>query len=135
MGSLKDSRFIRARFSPVTPHSQDLEKDTIRSLPDLIDFNAEANPDHTFCIQAEARPPSDSGTQFGTRRISFKDLKNAVGACSEWLVENVGQSRATDSRPVALYIESDVGLFIYIAALLASGIPVWLPRCSVFSLC
>ncbi|KAH7036703.1 hypothetical protein B0J12DRAFT_581494 [Macrophomina phaseolina] len=134
MGGLEQPAFRRARFDPL---GQELARptghDSIRSLPDLINFNAAANPDHTFCLQAEVKAAGDASTySYSAIRLSFKDLKQAVDACSCWLEESFakpeqGEFSADGTRlkppPVALYMESDVGLFIYLAALLASGTP------------
>lgn len=122
MGSYSGNHFIRPQFSPrPILNDEALEHDSINSLPQLIRHNAAYNPDRIFCIQG----------QEGLERqlpISFKELEDAVSACSMWVVDQLGpSSEAPESRmkrPVALYLESDVGLFIYIAALLASNIPV-----------
>lgn len=120
--------FRRAQFSPIDKEPMGpAAEDSIRSLPDLINFNAEVNPDHTFCIQAEASV-TEKG-HFNASHLSFLQLRDAVDGCSEWLIENVTMPVPSESdverpAPVALYMESDVGLFIYLAALLASGIPV-----------
>lgn len=129
MESTKQHSFHRARFDPL---GRNLARDdNIRSLPDLINFNAEVNPHHLFCVQASARSNVNSGNAedagYGATQISFRTLKQAVDACSSWLGNSLlppaGQERSRVA-PVALYLESDVGLFIYIAALLSLGVPV-----------
>jgi acyl-CoA synthetase (AMP-forming)/AMP-acid ligase II len=101
---------------------------TIRSLPDLIRFNAIHNPHHVFCIQSNADLESTS--------ITFLELAHAVERCCDWILTNVhGTSPAEQSadgsleksRPIALFMESDVCLFIYLAALLTLNIPVRYP--------
>ncbi|KAF2818865.1 putative NRPS-like enzyme [Ophiobolus disseminans] len=131
MGDSQQRAFQRAKFDPL---GKKLSKDdNIRSLPDLIDFNAQVNPGHIFCVQASAKTTSKpegglDGT-YGSDRINFKGLKHAVDACSYWLEQNVVTYEELDGTragpsPVALYLESDVSLFIYVAALLALGVPV-----------
>ena len=120
--SYAENRFIRPRFSPRSPPNDEaLESDSISSLPHLIRHNALYNPDRMFCIQGQESLENPLP-------ISFKVLENAVSACSSWVEEQLGLGRdGSEQRvkcPVALYMESDVGLFIYIAALLASNIPV-----------
>lgn len=122
MGSYCESRFIRPKFSPLPPANvESLAQDSINSLPELIRYNAIHNGDRTFCIQGEAAVED-------ARMISFKELEDAMSACSFWVEEQLGSSKKGHEpcakRPIALYLESDVGLFIYIAAMLASNIPV-----------
>lgn len=130
MGSLEHPSFRRARFSALGHELVgSTQHDNIRSLPDLISFNAEVNPDQLFCAQADAKPVLGSGTNgdggYGAVHINFKQLKQAVDACAAWLRKTFIQHEG-GGKPsaVALYLESDVGLFIYLAAFLASGIPV-----------
>jgi hypothetical protein len=132
--------FQRPRFNPLRKEPKDGSlHDNIRTIIDLIDFNAKVNPDHTFCLQAEPKVINGSTPGFvGPRnavRLSFRELKQAVDACSLWIegtlinsenVERSADATCRKQQPVALYLESDVGLFIYLAALLASGIPVGL---------
>lgn len=108
---------------------------SICSLPDLIHFNALHNPDHVFCLQTkESRDASASAFDFTT--ITFFDLAHAVENCCNWILCNVRDVHPAElgedgsirkSSPVALFTESDVGLFIYLAALLTLNIPVRLP--------
>lgn len=123
--------FLRPQFSP--RYQKELPQNgTIRSLPDLIEFNAIHNSSHLFCVQAEEDSheshPTDCASEWRLRSITFGALKGAVDACCVWLSKNIPQdSERTLSQkmaPVALYLESDVGLFIYVAALLKMNIPV-----------
>ena len=74
-----------------------------------------------ICIQGETIVEN-------SRRISYQELERAVSACSYWVESHLEldskEAGPYKPKPVALYLESDVGLFIYIAAMLASGIPV-----------
>jgi hypothetical protein len=122
MGSYPRNRFIRAKFSPLPLlDGETLEQNSINSLPELIYHNAIYNGEKVFCIQGHDDLEH-------SRPISFRELDDAISACSSWVEEKLGTSNgAPDSsvkQPVALYLESDVGLFIYIATMLASNIPV-----------
>ncbi|KAJ7584629.1 hypothetical protein C8J56DRAFT_1090464, partial [Mycena floridula] len=91
------------------------------SLPQLISFVAEHNPDHIFGWQSQSGdiPP---------RGITFAGLQNAVEHASAWLVHTgctTGRiSRERKIPPLAIFLHSDVAIFIYIAALLRIGTPV-----------
>ncbi|PLN86966.1 hypothetical protein BDW42DRAFT_189877 [Aspergillus taichungensis] len=91
------------------------------SLPDLIQFNADHNPDHLFAIQAAKRGPEP---MLNLDQVTFRALHHAVLACREWLATNY--SKEKQNRPVAILMESGLGLFIYLAALLSMEVPVLL---------
>ena len=129
--------FKRARFSSTTPkEAEQLDgQDAIASLPDLIRFNARENPEHIFCVQAETAGAS----RYDSRKITFSQLDGAVDSCATWIHQVVKSSSPRNSgekppRPVALYLESDIGLFIHVAALLAMDIPVRYHHSSNFTL-
>ena len=129
MGSYREHSFTRPDFSPLQPlNTEAAARDSINSLPDLIRYNAIQNGDQTFCIQGETIVEN-------SRRISYQELERAVSACSYWVESHLELGRKEPEsfkpKPIALYLESDVGLFIYIAAMLASGIPV---GCRIMSL-
>lgn len=114
--------FVRPNFSALKQDG----KEPIRSLLDLIRFNANVNPENAFCLQAETDP---SGGQWRVRDITFKDLYLALGNCCSWLSDRrvVGPDYPERKQsPVAVYLESDVSLFIYVNALTASNCPVCL---------
>ena len=95
----------------------------IRSLPDLIVFNARRNPDHVFGVQMHS-----SGSESTHPHMTFSSLHIAVERTSSWLV-HCGVTRCRSSRedevsPVAVLLGSDVSIFIYMAALLRLGTPV-----------
>ena len=130
------STFKRPHFSP-TPQKELEERNghhAIASLPDLIRYNAKENPDHIFCTQAEVgsgKTTDKTGTstsQYDSRQITFGQLGRAVDSCARWIHKTFEPSRLRSSankpRPIALYLESDIGLFIHLAALLAMDIPV-----------
>lgn len=130
------SAFRRANFKLL----DDIKDETaaIRCVADLVEFNAIHNPEHVFCIQSRQRL---SGKEFEFVCITYHELAGAVERCCEWILSNIPGAHAAvpaktgiarKSKPVALYLESDVGLFIHLVALLALNIPV---RVHVRSLC
>ncbi|CAG8883007.1 unnamed protein product [Penicillium egyptiacum] len=104
------------------------ESDYMRSLPEIIEFNSQANPDHLFCIQALKGAESI--------RISNRQLRYAIASCGKWLQDNVsalelpaaagGDQEVQKGAPVALLMDSDVGLFFHQMALIGLGVPVLL---------
>jgi hypothetical protein len=137
MPSLSQKSFKRPVFRPTTPepspHGQE-DEDTISSLPDLIRFNAKHNPDHLFCVQAGSEnasqaQPDGAVRHYSTRDITFKSLEGAVASCARWIISNVALLEPDNStvpcrKPIALFLESDIGLFLHLAALLTIDIPV-----------
>jgi hypothetical protein len=126
--------FQRAQFSLLSLPSQD--QTGIRCLPDLVHFNATHNPHHLFCVQAEQ---TWSGPD-AYLEVTFRDLALAVQKTCDWILGNVDgarraakdeSGRMVKSKPVALYMESDVGLFVHLVALLTLNIPVSSGRRSV----
>ncbi|KAI0055302.1 acetyl-CoA synthetase-like protein [Artomyces pyxidatus] len=94
----------------------------VNSLPELIQFNAHYNPDHVFGLQmrVDATPC----------KMTFAELHAAIERASAWLVGSgatTGRvSRDQKIAPVAILLGSDIGIFIYMAALLRIGAPVLL---------
>ncbi|KUI69010.1 putative polyketide synthase 29 [Cytospora mali] len=125
--------FQRPRIDLI--HRENDEPLSIDTLPDLIRFNAQYNPNHSFCKQAELHRASNTpdaleGQQlFRIRDISMQELNTALQACVGSLGRLIGYPQHTVNghmAPVALCMESNVGLFIYLAALLELEIPVLL---------
>ena len=121
--------YRRPSFS-LLPNNKDQGKDRINCLLDLVVFNAVNNPQHTFCLQSTEC--SDT-SQLDFAPITYFQFAHAVDGCCEWVLSNIpGAFKArvawdgsvSKSAPVALFMESDVGLFIYLVALLALNIPV-----------
>ncbi|KAJ0165996.1 L-2-aminoadipate reductase, partial [Colletotrichum tanaceti] len=92
----------------------------------LIDFNAAHNPSHPFCVQAKAAGPFDT--------VTHAEFKVAVSRCAAWLKENLPLTSAGDNKsdsaasnktmaPVALFMESGVGLVMHEFALMSIGVP------------
>ncbi|KAI0597593.1 hypothetical protein F4775DRAFT_559798 [Biscogniauxia sp. FL1348] len=103
----------------------------VKSLPELIRFNAEKNPNHLFCLQAELDRGVDSRSDIGSpgydvRNITMKQLQEAVDACVAWITQHLIKDDDDYTHPIALFMESNVGLFVYLAALLEAGLPVLL---------
>ena len=133
MGSLpiQPQPFQRAQFD-ILSDLQQLRSDTIRSITDLIHHNAVHNPEHLFCIQCKQSTNGDEG-RLGYVHINFRELKEAVDRCCHWILKTIPEAHSAKLRddgsvqkspPVALFMESDLNLFIYIAALLTLNIPV-----------
>lgn len=134
--------FKRPGFSATATGTQSVNHklfDEIDGLPDLVKYNARENPTHLFCLQAKSRhedhdaPSREPG--YSACRLTFAELERSVNACAHRLGEVLGieasGDQVQDERPVALYMESDLGLFLHLVALLGSDIPV----CCHISLC
>lgn len=107
----------------------------IQSLPELVEYNARHNADYPFCVQARTVKHGDFGSSggFQTITISHGQLRNSIRHCSWYLSETVKElelpARSNDGMirkgaPVALFVESDVGLLIYKLSLMSLGVPV-----------
>jgi hypothetical protein len=114
--------FIKAAVNFSSPERKE---GCLHSLPELVDFNAVHNADHPFCIQAKSTPP------FTT--LSHAQFKAAVDRCAQWITENIQltpltkENALTKMAPVALFMESDIGLVIHQFALMTLGVPVGYP--------
>ncbi|KAL7621049.1 hypothetical protein AAE478_008361 [Parahypoxylon ruwenzoriense] len=114
-------KFRRAQFNVVG----DISGDEVRSLPELIRFNAAHNGAHTFSYHLDHKDAS-------LVRSSFEDLSNAVDYCAAELLgllpeiqlAEVKEEKLVTSKPVAIFLESGLNLFVHIAALLSIGVPV-----------
>lgn len=118
------SSFSRGDITLQPPYSD------IRTLPELIEYNAIRNSDYPFCIQAKK---IGQGAPIAFLSISHLQLKRAILECSEWLQENIAElqlpspmhgGRYVKGPPVALFAESDAGLLIYKLSLIGLGVPV-----------
>ncbi|KAI1275969.1 hypothetical protein F5Y07DRAFT_399743 [Xylaria sp. FL0933] len=127
--------FRRPRFDPqAPPHAVApvCTDDNISSLPDLIRFNAENNPNHIFCLQTKnsTQNKTSPGHGYSATSITFGALQKAVTSCAHWITQNVllltAEDRKSANTPIALYFESDVGLFLHLAAVLTLNVPVLL---------
>ena len=107
--------------------------DGINTLPELIEFAAKHNPEHTFGLQARANGAGcwatwGSGNSSSFCKITFSQLQRVIERASAWLVNSgatTGRTRRIDKvSPVAIFLNSDVTIFMYMAALLRIGSPV-----------
>ena len=107
--------------------------DAIRTVPQLINWNAENNPDLLFCYQAVR--PTDGSTTNEPVRITFANLKDAVAQCANRLVSSIKELQLPTHNadelhrkrpPIALLVESDVSLLFHLFALMGLGVPVGL---------
>ncbi|RYP25007.1 hypothetical protein DL765_000235 [Monosporascus sp. GIB2] len=96
----------------------------IRTLPELVDFHGETNPQHLFCLQAER------DNRFVP--VSYDRLQHAIVRCQAWFEEQaIGlhpplggpDGHVKKCAPVAILMESHVGLAIYVLACMGKGIP------------
>lgn len=109
---------------------QPLDCAPIRTIPELIEFNARANPDALYCVQA-LRPKDEQTTK--ASQVTMCQLRNAVWQCSGdlrgWVVGLDDSSALIDAQgqvkpdPVALLLDSDIGLLIHLFSLLSLGVP------------
>ena len=99
----------------------------IRTISELVEYNALHNPDHVFCIQARRHQESIS--------VSCFQLKQAIVQCSDWLIAYVKELELPQEdedgvlrkgRPVALAMDSDIGLLVHLLSFLSLGVPVLL---------
>lgn len=130
MPGLSPAAFKRPRFTALPP--KDASDEDISSIPDLIRFNGLHNPDRIFCIQSESSKEVESFVSTNTYSgvsITYKQLDDAVFRCVEWLrnLPAIRDGMQKLDSPIALYLESDVGLFIHMMALQTLNIPVCSP--------
>ncbi|KAL8730210.1 MAG: hypothetical protein Q9166_004186 [cf. Caloplaca sp. 2 TL-2023] len=104
----------------------------ISCLADLIRHNAVFNPDHLFALQSLQ---DSGGALVHPTSVTFLRFGRAVEQCCEWILSNLSETQPAEidrhgflvkSKPVALFLESDLGLFIYLASLLTLQVPVLL---------
>ncbi|KAL2812958.1 hypothetical protein BJX63DRAFT_432247 [Aspergillus granulosus] len=103
----------------------------IRTLPEVVEFNARENPDHVFCLQAKKNPDTSIPTLIPVTNCQLRD---AISHCASLLrvhiklqLPIVSEDGTVKKRaPVALLMESDIGLWIHKMALMGMGVPVLL---------
>lgn len=104
---------------------------TLRTLPELVKFNVKNNPTHLFCLQVEKKKPNNVGSSFV--KVNYKKLEQAIFRCQRWVGTQIpgvgppaqgGLGTAAKPAPVALLMESDLGLAVYLLTLMGMGIPV-----------
>ncbi|KAI1261342.1 hypothetical protein F5Y18DRAFT_419522 [Xylariaceae sp. FL1019] len=125
--------FVRPVFSPRSAdfagHGNAKQSD-ISSLPQLIQYNSKSNPHRVFALQAslgDYRGRLDSDVAYNVSPITFRQLALMVRRCCSWIRKIVDLDANRDKQdPIAIYAESDVGLFVHLAALLTMDKPALL---------
>ncbi|KAG6856431.1 putative NRPS-like protein biosynthetic cluster [Tephrocybe sp. NHM501043] len=116
--ALAGSTFIRPHIN--LGYRQD-HPEGVASVPELVEFAASYNPDHIFGVQNRTGENSPCD-------ISFSQLRGAVEYASWWLISSgctTGRTRRDQEiPPVGILLGSDIGIFIYMTALLRIGTPV-----------
>ena len=116
-----------AAFIPPKVSLDPITGSGIRTLPALVDFHGEINSQHLFCFQVER------DNRFVP--VSYERLQHAIVRCQAWLREQaIGlhppivdtDGHVKQCAPVAILMESHVGLAIYVLACMCQGIPVML---------
>jgi len=107
------------------------DEHAVRSVPELIDFNAKFNGNYIFCIQVEKALHEDSPSLL---HVTHAELKNAICRCAQWICSSVQElvlpemtADGAPSRkgpPIALLLDSDVNLLVHTYALMSLGVPV-----------
>ncbi|KAI1432578.1 hypothetical protein GGR50DRAFT_673698 [Xylaria sp. CBS 124048] len=137
MNNYQDDDFVPARL--------DLKKPTdelsIRTAPELVDYNAVTNPDALFCLQAVKNETTMTTTtttphqSFDVVPMTMRRLRDAIIRCQDHLTESglilkcphhTADGKLIKSEPVALFMDSDLNLFIHLMALMGFGVPVLL---------
>lgn len=133
LGSLKDHHHRAFKGAEINLRTEVSASHAppIRTIPELIDYNARVNPEALFCYQAlkstDASGSPDAAPSVA--EVNMRQLRDAVWHCSQRLRQELGldddESRPTGkSAPVGLLMDSDLGLWIHLCALLALGVPV-----------
>ncbi|KAL9031277.1 MAG: hypothetical protein Q9196_000684 [Gyalolechia fulgens] len=122
-----DDIFIQGKVNLQAPHECD-----IHTVPQLIEHNALHNPRHLFCVQAQKQSPLPG---FNLQPISHLQLRLSIARCQAWLVRTITRLRTPvvksdgtvdKGRPIALLVESDVGLLVHLFSFMGLGVPVLL---------
>ncbi|GKZ23559.1 putative NRPS-like protein biosynthetic cluster [Aspergillus brasiliensis] len=117
-------------FVRPTVNLQPTAEESVRTLPELVDFHHANNPDHVFCLQAHC---DDGDDNHRFTEIRYSQLKPTINQCQKWLNATIPEistpthqadGTAAKCAPVALFMENDVGLAIYALSLMGMGVPV-----------
>ena len=97
----------------------------LRTLPELVAFNALHNANHIFCIQYYHNLDTTP------LQVTYSALHEASLRCCAWLEKQqlartpaLIRPEIVDNAPIAILMSSDVSWFIAFLALLRLGIPV-----------
>lgn len=117
------------RAATINLQSPDQDSNNIRTVPELIEYNAQYNPNHPFCLQAA----ENSAIDLSLLVVTHLQLKQAILRCSAWLVANIAElslpqksdgGKVVKGTPVALLMDSDIGLLLHLLSLMGLGVPV-----------
>ncbi|KAL8919503.1 MAG: hypothetical protein Q9172_004957 [Xanthocarpia lactea] len=117
-------------FLRPTINLEPTEGECLRTLPELVNFHSLHNPDHLFCLQAEENGNADG---YIFTEIRYGQLREAIVRCQGWLEDCLKETEPpirnedgtfTKSSPVALFMESNVGMTVYVLSLIGLGMPV-----------
>ncbi|KAJ5604420.1 hypothetical protein N7510_009574 [Penicillium lagena] len=118
--------FQRAKVNLLQPE----DSKSLKSIIELLLFNAQHNPDHVFCLQLPSKQNNAIGNAIS---ITHQQFYHAVNYCAQRLQEEIGiissptineDRTVTKCSPVVLFLESNVGLLVHLLALLSLGVPV-----------
>ncbi|KAI0541768.1 hypothetical protein GGR58DRAFT_456119, partial [Xylaria digitata] len=128
--STSHNRMVQVQTKFRRPHLR-LDKPnndvSIRSVPELVDFNAVNNPDALFCVQAIKG--------LADRAVTMSQLRDAVIRCKDALQQDslnvrspirTEEGKILKNTPVAVFMDSDLGLLVHLLALMGLGVPVLL---------
>ncbi|KAL8652659.1 MAG: hypothetical protein Q9210_002553 [Variospora velana] len=118
------------QFVQPTINLEPTAEEHLRTLPEIVNFHSLHNSDHLFCLQAEEKRHTD-GYLFTEFR--YRQLQQAIVRCQQWLQNTLAETRPpvrngdgtfAKSSPVALFMESNVGMTVHVLSLIGLGIPV-----------
>jgi hypothetical protein len=121
-------KFIVPKFDASLPPAEDA---SLKTVAQLIDFNAQHNPNYMFCLQAEK--PLSGVKDPPLLRITHKSFQAMILSCQTWVQEQIEEIQLPmkDERghivkgaPIGLLLDSDIGLLVYLFALVGLGVPV-----------
>ncbi|KAL4903515.1 hypothetical protein BDW74DRAFT_186131 [Aspergillus multicolor] len=130
MGSIQPSRQDPFRRAKIDLLNLD-DATAIRTLPELIEWNAKHNPDHLFSTQLLSQAqPEPQRTHID---ISHGQLRQSIGCVAQRLRKLIpglhsprvaGNGKIIKAGPIVLFCESNVGLWFHLMALMGMGVPV-----------
>ncbi|RMD39763.1 hypothetical protein DV735_g5370, partial [Chaetothyriales sp. CBS 134920] len=124
---------------PLPPRKAGLLEDEgeVTTLPELIEFNSKHNPDHLLCLQTLPGFDESKGWLQNFLPVTHGSFHRSVMQCQRWLRANIpslelpSQQQSPSGvfvkgRPIAVLMESEIGLFTYLVALIGLGVPALL---------
>ncbi|KAF2006434.1 acetyl-CoA synthetase-like protein [Amniculicola lignicola CBS 123094] len=123
----KAQTYVLPSFDSTHPPPQSAK---IKTVADLVDFNADRNPDHVFCLQAEKDLAGSKCPPF--LRISHRLFRSMILSCQQWMQQHLSELNSPSihveghvvrGAPIALLVDSDVGLLVHLFALVGLGVP------------